>query len=185
MPINTFLIGETFLSHHSQSDHVHGTTSVTCEKGPRWDTKWIGRPWWLILIQGIERAALRMLGSKELSFSWDYLRRRKSVFSQSMTGTARSAAIQVEHFFRHAKHADLSHIILFNIREDVNTPTWMDRIHQFCRLTVVSPPDHSVCSGSWQVAIISHCSDIDVTVDPLTLWWQNIFKPLVKCCPVE
>lgn len=40
-----------------------------------------------------------------------------------LTGTARSACIQVEHFFRHAKHADLSHIIPFNISKDVNTLT--------------------------------------------------------------
>ncbi len=40
-----------------------------------------------------------------------------------LTGTARSASIQVEHFFRHAKHADLSHIIPFDISADVNTLT--------------------------------------------------------------
>lgn len=39
-----------------------------------------------------------------------------------LTGTARSASIQVEHFFRHAKHADLSHIIPVNISGDVNAP---------------------------------------------------------------
>ena len=88
-----------------------------------------------------------------------------------LTGTARSASIQVEHFFRHAKHAGLSDIIPFNISEVVNMLTWMDRVRQFCSHTVVS--DHSVCSGSWKVAIISHCSDINVTLDPLTLWWQN------------
>lgn len=38
-----------------------------------------------------------------------------------LTGNARSASIQVEHFFRHAQHADLSHIIPFNIRKPVNT----------------------------------------------------------------
>lgn len=38
----------------------------------------------------------------------------------ALTGTARSASIQVEHFCRHAKHAYLSHIIPFNISKDVN-----------------------------------------------------------------
>lgn len=77
-----------------------------------------------------------------------------------LTGTARSTPIQVEHFFRHAEHADLSHIIPFNVSEDVNALTWMDRIRRFCRLTVVS--NHRVCSGSWQVASISHCNAINV-----------------------
>lgn len=40
-----------------------------------------------------------------------------------LTGTTRSAPIQVEHFFRHAEHADLSHIIPFNISEGVSTLT--------------------------------------------------------------
>lgn len=40
-----------------------------------------------------------------------------------LTGKAKSGSLQVEHRFRHAKHADLSHLIPFNISKDVNTPT--------------------------------------------------------------
>lgn len=77
-------VGDVFLSQSLWTRFLlHGTSSVTYAKGPQWGTKWIGHPWRLILIQGIERAVLRMLGIKELSFSWDYLRRRKSVFRRS------------------------------------------------------------------------------------------------------
>lgn len=49
---------------------------------------------------------------------------KEEVSSQTeLTGTARSASIQVEHFFRHAKHADLNQIIPFNICKDVNSLT--------------------------------------------------------------
>lgn len=81
---SVFFIGDVFLSQSLWTRYIlHGTSSVTYAKGPQRGTKWIGHPWRLILIQGIERAVLRMLGIKELSFSWDYLRRRKSVFRQS------------------------------------------------------------------------------------------------------
>lgn len=100
---------------------------------------------WVILIQGIERATLRMLSIKELSVSRDYLRGRKSVFRQSWLARQDHDPIQVEHFFRHAKHADLNHLIPFYISRGVNMLPWMDR--SFVRLLFPI----GVFSGSWQV----------------------------------
>lgn len=48
-----------------------------------WRPKRIGYSQWVIPIQGIDRATFRMLGIKDSSFLWFYLRRRKSVFSHS------------------------------------------------------------------------------------------------------
>lgn len=100
---------------------------------------------WVILIQGIERATLRMLSIKELPVSRDYLRGRKSVFRQTWLARQDHDPIQVEHFFRHAKHADLNHLIPFYISRGVNMLPWMDR--SFVRLLFRI----SVFSGSLQV----------------------------------
>lgn len=51
--------------------------------GGGWSPKMMGYSQRVILIEGIERVAFRMLGIKDFFFLRDYLRRRKSVFSQS------------------------------------------------------------------------------------------------------